>query len=229
MWERVWFEAPSFFTYHNAVFFLEAAGRTLAMTAAGCISGFIFGLLLALARQTRGSWLMPLRLLAVGYVELFRRIPFLVIVFIVLYAIQPLFPDASLFVIATIAVCLVATAFLSEIVRAGLESVPQQQIDGAVTLNFGPLRTLWYVVLPQSWRVILPPAVAFAVMFIKDTSLASHIGVIELTFSGKMFLNRGFSPLLGFGTVLLLYFAMSYPLSRLGSYLEARLAPARRS
>ena len=229
MWERLWFEAPNFFTYHNAVFFLEAAGRTLAMTLVGCSIGFATGLLIAVLRQSRSAWLLPLRAIAIAYVETFRRIPFLVIVFIVLYAIQPLFPEASLFAIATIAVCLVATAFLSEIVRAGLQSVPAQQIDGATTLNFGPLRTLWYVVLPQAWRVILPPAIAFGVMFIKDTSLASHIGVVELTFSGKMFVNRGFSPLLGFGMVLVLYFAMSYPLSLLGTYLEKRLAPARRA
>lgn len=229
MWERLVFEAPNFFNYYNAVFFLQAAGRTLGMTLMGCIIGFVAGLLIAVLRQSKSAWLLPLKLLAVAYVETFRRIPFLVIVFIVLYAIQPLFPDASLFAIATIAICLVATAFLSEIVRAGLESVPSAQLDGAVTLNFGPLRTLWTVVLPQAWRVILPPAIAFGVMFIKDTSLASHIGVVELTFSGKMFVNRGFSPLLGFGTVLVLYFLMSYPLSLLGTYLEKRLAPTRRT
>lgn len=229
MWERLWFEAPNFFNSYNAVFFLEAAGRTLGMTLLGCGIGFVVGLLLALLRQTRSRWLIPFKLLAIAYVETFRRIPFLVIVFVVLYAIQPLFPEASLFTIAAIAICLVATAFLSEIIRAGIESVPTQQLDGAATLNFGPLRTLWYVILPQSWRVILPPAIAFGVMFIKDTSLASHIGVIELTFAGKMFVNRGFSPLLGFGTVLVLYFLMSYPLSRLGNYLEKRLAPTRRS
>lgn len=229
MWERIWFEAPNFFNQYNAVFFLEAAGRTLAMTLVGCTIGFVAGLLIAVLRRSSTLWLLPLRALAIAYVEVFRRIPFLVIVFIVLYAIQPLFPESSLFTIATVAVCLVATAFLSEIVRAGLESVPVQQIDGATTLNFGPFQTLWHVVLPQAWRVILPPAIAFAVMFIKDTSLASHIGVVELTFAGKVFVNRGFSPLLGFGTVLLLYFVLSYPLSRLGAYLEKRLAPARRS
>ncbi|MFT4767761.1 MAG: polar amino acid transport system permease protein [Glaciecola sp.] len=229
MWERFWLEAPNFFNYYNAVFFLEAAGRTLGMTLMGCTIGFVVGLMIAVLRQSRTPWLIPLKLLAIAYVETFRRIPFLVIVFIVLYAIQPLFPDASLFSIATIAICLVATAFLSEIVRAGLESVPTQQLDGAKTLNFGPFRTLWYVVLPQAWRVILPPAIAFGVMFIKDTSLASHIGVVELTFSGKMFVNRGFSPLLGFGAVLVLYFLMSYPLSLLGTYLEKRLAPTRRT
>jgi polar amino acid transport system permease protein len=227
MWDRIRLEAPGFFTPDNLAFLLEAAGRTLGMTVFGCTVGFVCGLALAVLRGTRTRVLAPLRALAIGYVELFRRIPFLVILFVVLYAIQPVFPGASLTTIATVAICLLSTAFLSEIVRAGLESVPRQQLEGAAVLNFGPWRTLFQVVLPQSWPVILPPAVAFAVMFIKDTSLASHMGVVELTFAGKVFVNRGFSPVLGFGAILALYFAMSWPLSRLGAYLEKRLAPAR--
>jgi len=224
MFERLLQEVPEFFNYYNVIFLLQAAGRTLIMTLIGCTVGFVLGLLIAVLRQGKSLLTLPLRAVVIAYVEIFRRIPFLVILFIVLYAIQPMFPDASLLTIATISICLVSTAFLSEIVRAGLESVPQQQIEGAQTLNFGAFRTLTLVVLPQAWRVILPPAIAFAVMFIKDTSLASHMGVVELTFTGKIFVNRGFSPVLGFGTVLLLYFALSYPLSRLGMYLEKRLA-----
>lgn len=227
MLEQILAEAPRFFSYHNVLFLLEAAARTLGMTLFGCGIGFLCGLGIAVLRQSRTRWTGPLRAFAVAYVETFRRIPFLVILFVVLYAIQPLAPNASLTTIATVAICLLSTAFLSEIVRAGLESVPRQQIEAAHTLNFGAARTLFLVVLPQSWRVILPPAVAFAVMFIKDTSLASHMGVVELTFAGKIFVNRGFSPALGFGAVLLFYFALSYPLSRLGAYLEKRLAPAR--
>jgi len=85
---------------------------------------------------------------------------------------------------------------------------------------------LTLVVLPQSWRVILPPATAFVIMFIKDTSLASQLGVIELTVAGKMLVNRGFSPLIGFGAILACYFILSYPLSRFAAYLEKRLAPS---
>ncbi|RMB12087.1 amino acid ABC transporter permease [Eilatimonas milleporae] len=222
-------QIPMFATWHNLVFFLEAAGRTLTMTLIGCGIGFTAGLAIAVLRQSRARVLAPLRMLAVAYVETFRRIPFLVILFIVLYVIQPLAPDASLLAIATVAVCLLSTAFLSEIVRAGLESVPRQQTEGAAALNFTAAQSLFLVVLPQAWRVILPPAAAFIVMFIKDTSLASQLGVIELTFAGKILVNRGFSPFLGYGAVLILYFAMSYPLSRLGAYLEKRLAPSRHS
>ena len=141
-----------------------------------------------------------------------------------MFVIEPLMPGTSLLGIATVSVCLLSTAFLSEIVRAGLESVSARQIEGARALNLGFLQTLILVVLPQSWKVILPPAAAFAVMFVKDTSLASQLGVIELTFAGKMLVNRGFSPVLGFGAVLICYFLLSYPLSRAAAWLEKRLA-----
>ena len=227
MLERIAAQAPEFFTGTNAAFVAEAVGRTLWMTLIGCSIGFALGLLIAVLRQSRSRLTLPFRLLAIGYVEFFRRIPFLVTLFIVLFAAQPVIPEASLLTLATIAVVLLATAFLSEIIRAGLESVPRQQKEGAVALNFSASQTLLYVLLPQSWRVTLPPAAAFVVMFIKDTSLASFIGVAELTFAGKMLVNSGFSPVLGFGTVLLLYFAMSYPLARLASHLEKRLASPR--
>lgn len=224
MFDRLMEEAPLFFNYHNFIFILEAMGRTLGMAAIGCTVGFIFGLIIAVLRLSRSRALLPFRIIAIAYVETFRRIPFLVILFIVLFVIEPLIPGSSLFTIATVSVCLTSTAFLSEIIRSGLESVPEQQIEGARALNFNSVQMLVLVILPQSWKVILPPATAFIVMFIKDTSLASQLGVIELTFAGKMLVNRGFSPVLGFGAILICYFLLSYPLSRFAAYLEKRIA-----
>ena len=175
MIERILQEAPLFFNYHNTVFVGQAIGRTLVMTVVGCSVGFVAGLLIAVLRQSESRLLIPARLLAISYVEIFRRISFLVIVFIVLFVIQPLLLVASLLSTATVSVCLLSTAFLSEIVRSGLESVPRQQIEAAQTLNIGSLQVLLLVILPQSWKVILPPSAAFVVMFIKDTSLACII------------------------------------------------------
>jgi polar amino acid transport system permease protein len=224
MFDRLMEEAPLFFNYHNLIFILEAMGRTLGMTIIGCTVGFVVGLIIAVLRRSTSLTLFPLRAIVIAYVETFRRIPFLVVLFIVLFVIEPLMPGSSLFTIATVSVCLTATAFLSEVIRSGLESVPEQQIEGARTLNFNSLQMLVMVILPQSWKVILPPAAAFVVMFIKDTSLASQLGVIELTFAGKMLVNRGFSPVLGFGAILVCYFILSYPLSRIAARLEKRLA-----
>lgn len=223
MLDRIIAEVPRFFTYYNAVFILDAMGTTLMLTLLGCVTGFVFGFLIAAIRSTRSLALLPVRILVTIYVEIFRRIPFLVTLFLVLFAIQVISRDVSLFAIAVISICLLSTAFLSEIIRAGVESVPRQQVEAAETLNFGFWRTQLHVILPQSWKVIIPPAFAFMIMFIKDTSLASQMGVVELTFTGKSLMNRGFSPFLVYGVVLAGYFAMSYPLMRLGAYMEKRL------
>jgi polar amino acid transport system permease protein len=227
MLQRLFDEAPRFFTYYTMIFLLQAMLRTIGMALFGCTIGFVFGFLIAALRLTRARILLPLRLVVTLYVEVFRRIPFLVILFIVMFAVQAVSDNVSLFAIALIAICLLSTAFLSEIIRSGLESVPIQQVEAAQVLNFGYVRTLLLVMLPQAWKVILPPAFAFMVMFIKDTSLASQMGVVELTFTGKVLMNRGYSPFLIYAVVLLAYFILSYPLSRLGAYLEFRLASSR--
>jgi len=120
-----------------------------------------------------------------------------------------------------------STAFIAEIIRAGLESVHQNQWDTAMAMNFNLLQSLFLVIIPQAWKVILPPVFSFFLVFIKDTALASQIGVIELTYAGKMLNNKGFSPALAFGTILLLYFALSYPLARFGKWMEVRIATSR--
>ena len=141
MLDRIIQEAPRFFTYYNMIFILKAMGTTLLLTALGCVTGFIFGFIIAAIRSTRARILLPVRLLVTFYVEIFRRIPFLVILFIVMFAIQVVSRNVSLFTIAVISICLLSTAFLSEVIRAGVESVPRQQVEAAETLNFGFWRT----------------------------------------------------------------------------------------
>jgi polar amino acid transport system permease protein len=217
-------QLPAFFNYYNIMLLLWGIGSTVLLTVIGCGAGFTFGAVIALVRTSRTLWLWPVKAAFIAYVEFFRRIPFLVILFIVLFASQAISPTISLFGIAAISICLLSTAYLSEIIRAGLESVPRPQIEAAEVMNFGRGLTLRHVVLPQAWKVILPPATAFVIMFIKDTSLVSQMGVAELMFTGKTLANRGFSSALVYGVILTLYFALSYPLSRLAAFMEKRLA-----
>ena len=217
-------EIPRFFTLQKLALLLEAMGTTLAMTIIGCVLGFLLAFTIVFLRQTPGRLALPIRLVAILYVEIFRRIPFLVVTYLVLFFIQIFASDASLFAIAVVAICIYSTAYTAEIIRGGFESVARQQIEAAAAMNFSRWQTLKGVIIPQSWPVILPPAVAFAVGFIKDTALVSQVGVFELTFRGKELNNEGFSGILVFGTIAFLYFAMSYPLSRWGRWLEQRLA-----
>jgi len=227
MIDRLANEIPRFFEYYTMALLLKAMAATLVMTLVGCGFGFVGGFLIIILRQTPGKLWLPLRLVVITYVEIFRRIPFLVILYLVLFFVQALASDVSLFVIATVGIFMLSIAYTSEIIRAGFESVPRQQIETATVLNFSRWKILRYVIIPQSWPVIIPPAFAFMVGFIKDTALVSQIGVLELTFAGKILNNRGYSAVLVFGVILLFYFALSYPLSRLGAWLETKLASSR--
>jgi polar amino acid transport system permease protein len=227
MLERLLRELPRFFSPDNLSLLAQGAGMTLALTFIGCLLGFLLAFLLVYVRQTPGWWAAPFRLAAIAYVEIFRRIPFLVVTYLVLFFIAVLIDNASLFLIAVVAICIYSTAYTADIIRGGFESVPRQQVEAAVAMNFSRWKTLTRVIMPQSWPVIVPPAVAFMISFIKDTSLVSQVGVFELTFRGKELNNMGFSGILVFGTIALLYFLMSYPLTRLGAWLENRLAASR--
>jgi polar amino acid transport system permease protein len=225
--ERMLEQIPRFFSGPNMLLLLEAAGLTLAMTFVGCLIGFGLAFVLVFLRQTPGRWALPLRWICIAYVEVFRRIPFIVVIYLVLFFIQAATPDASLFTIAVIAICLYAVAYTAEIIRGGLESVPHTQVEAAQAMNLSRLQTMVMIVLPQAWPVIVPPAIAFAVSFIKDTALVSQVGVFELTFRGKELNNQGYSGILVFGTIAMCYFLLSFPLSLLGQHLEERLATPR--
>ena len=220
-------ELPRFFTYYNLIFLAQAVGTTIALSAIGCLFGLLFGCLISVVRLTEQPWLAPLSWIALLFTEFFRRVPFLVTLMLIFFVFQLSGANLPLFVVASLSVTLIASAFLAEIIRAGLLSIHHNQWDAATAMNFSLLQSIRYVVLPQAWKMILPPSFGFFVMFIKDTALASQIGVIELTYAGKVLNNKGFSAILVFGTILILYFAVSYPLSRFGHYLEKRLAPSR--
>ena len=220
-------QLPEFFSPTNIRILAQSMGVTLALTFFGCGLGFLFAFFIVFARQTPGHWALPLRAAAIFFVEIFRRIPFLVTGYLVLFFLSAIIRNPSLFVIALMAIFIYATAYTADIVRGGFESVPRTQIEAAQAMNFGRWRTLFYVIVPQSWPVILPPAMVFMVAFVKDTAVVSQLGVFELAFRGRELNNHGFSGVLVYSTIALLYFAMSYPLTRFGQWLEKRLATPR--
>lgn len=227
MWAQILEEAPSFFGYYNIVFLLQAMATTFALSAVGCLVGLLVGFALAVTRQTETRLLMPLRIAAALFVQVFRRTPFLVTLMLVFFSFEILDLDVSVFTVALVGVCLIASAFIAEIIRGGFESVHHNQWDTAATMNLTLLQTLRYVVVPQAWKIILPPAFSFFILFIKDTALASQIGVVELTYAGKVLNNKGFSAALVFGSILVLYFVLSWPLARFGVWMEKRLVASR--
>jgi polar amino acid transport system permease protein len=158
-----------------------------------------------------------------GWTEAIRRIPFLVLLMCVFFAFQLSGANQTLFVIAVTAVTMRMSALAAENIRAGYESVPERQWEAASVLNIPPLQSLFRIILPQAWRVILPPSTIHAVSMIKETSLVSQIGFLELTFAARMLNQRGFSALICFGTILIAYFVISWSFSRVGRVAERKL------
>jgi polar amino acid transport system permease protein len=216
-------EAPRFFTYWNMLFLGQAALNTLLVSFIGCIIGYIAGFIIATARLANVMPFAPLRGVFIGWTEMIRRIPFLVLLMCVFFGFQLSGANQSLFVIAVTAVTLRMSALAAENIRAGYESVHARQWEAAAALNIPPLQALFRIILPQAWKVILPPSTIHTVSMIKETSLVSQVGFLELTFAARMLNQRGFSALICFGTVLVLYFMISWSFASIGRYAERKL------
>ena len=163
--DRIISQFPEFFTWNNMVLLAESAGLTLAMTLLGCLIGFGLALVLVYLRTTPGLWALPLRLVCIAYVEVFRRIPFLVVIYLVLFFIQTVSTDVSLFTIAVISICIYAIAYTADIIRGGIESVPRTQVEAAQTMNLSRFQTMRLCVLPQAMPVIICTTSSIAVRF----------------------------------------------------------------
>ena len=216
-------EAPRFYTYWNLMFLGEAALNTLMVSFFGCLIGYGIGFVIATLRVAQVNPLGPARWLLIVYTEAVRRIPFLVLLLCVFFAFQLSGTETTLFVIATTAVALRMSSLAAENVRAGYEAINPRQWEAATAMNMPPLVTLLRVILPQAWRIILPPSTIHTVSMIKETSLISQIGFLELTFAARMLTQRGFSALICYGTVLILYFVISWSFAHAGRYAERKL------
>jgi polar amino acid transport system permease protein len=222
-------EAPRFFTYWNMMFLGQAALNTLLVSFIGCFVGYVGGFIIATMRLSAIMPFAPVRAILITWTEALRRIPFLVLLMCVFFAFQLSGTNKSLFFIAVTAVALRMSALAAENVRAGYEAVHQRQWEAALAMNIPPLQALFRIILPQAWKIILPPSTIHTVSMIKETSLVSQIGFLELTFAARALNQRGFSALICFGTILVLYFVISWSFSRIGRYAERRLVTQARA
>jgi His/Glu/Gln/Arg/opine family amino acid ABC transporter permease subunit len=202
--------------------FIKATGTTIWLSWLALLLGAVGGTLIALLRTSR-FW--PLRAVALCYTEAFRSVPILIILFFAYFGFPVMLGlDVSPFVAATFALALHASANMSEVVRAGIESVGAGQWEAAHASGMHAGQVMRYIVAPQALRVILPPSVGIYITVLKESSLASIIGYFELTRTGLMVRETqggGFAPLLLLG---LIYFLLSYGISLCGAALERHYA-----
>jgi glutamine transport system permease protein len=193
---------------------------TLLISFGGLAFGFVIGIFFGLLRISPLRWL---RWPAIAYIEIFRGTPILVQVLFIFYGLPQLLGgpiDALTAGIAAIAVN--SGAYISEIVRGGVQSIERGQSEAALSLGLSRSQSFRYIIWPQSLRRMIPPLGNQAIISIKDTSLFSVIGVGELVRQGQIYIATTFTAMEVYFVVALLYLAITWTLSILLSLLERK-------
>ena len=201
-------------------FFLKGLWMTSKIAFISLIVCTILGFILGIFRSSRNIILK--RIIGV-YVSFVRGTPFVVQIFIIFFILPEWGVQLEPFPAALLAMAILGSAFICEIVAGGISSIPKGQWEAATSSGLTLFQQLRLVILPQAMRVILPPLVGQYVLLIKDTSVVSVIGVMELTRVGWLTVMRIPEGLMVFSLVGGLYFAISYPLILLSNYLERKM------
>jgi polar amino acid transport system permease protein len=195
------------------------------MTIALCLTsgalGTILGMILGLARTAPSRvarWVSSI------YVNAIRGIPLLVLIFFIYFGLPLMMPRLSIsaFWSGVIALTIFAGAYIAEIVRGSIEAIPKGQSEAAEALGLNYSLKYWYVIIPQAMRIAVPPGVGFLIALIKDSSLVTVIGFIELTHAGTIVSNLTGDPITTYLVVAVMYFVLCYGVSLLGKQYEKR-------
>ncbi|KGP00529.1 amino acid ABC transporter permease [Alcaligenes sp. 1735tsa3] len=213
------------FNANHLNFLLEGALWTVVLSLISFIGGGLGGALVALARIS--AW-RPLRYLAIAYIQIIQGTPLLVILFLSYFGLSIMGLTLPPLVAAGLSMTIYVSAYLGEIWRGSIQSVARTQWEAAECLALSRWQRLYLVILPQAVRIATPPTVGFMVQIIKNTSLASIVGFVELVRAGQLINNSIFQPFLIYVLIAALYFALCYPLSAWSRRLEMRLHFAHR-
>ena len=215
---------------------LDGFWVTLKLSLAGGILALSWGLVLAILRQLPGKALAPVRWLTIAYIDVFRGIPFLLILLLVsgsLAAFQSegvipreigiptWFGEGSPFWYGVISLTITYGAYMAEVYRAGIEAVPGGQMEAARSLGMSHGQAMRNIIVPQAVRKVIPPLLNDFIALMKDTSLVSVLGALEVVQVGRDIQTDQFN---GSGLVLgaILFLIVTIPLARLVDYLIAR-------
>ena len=224
-WERVresFFDAENFWRSAPGIVAKFGTNASLFLTAEVLI--LLLGLVLAVLRSLPGPVFFPVRLLATIYVDVFRALPGLLVIYVLGFAIPglrlPGVPSDPFFW-GVVALTLLYSAYVSEVYRAGIDSVHPSQAAAARSLGLSQLQAMRYVVLPQAVRRVIPPLLNDFIGLQKDTVLVSAIGVVEIFRQTQIRLQAtfNFTPFL---VTALVFLAVTIPLARFTDWLVSR-------
>ena len=194
------------------------AGGTLRLAVPAIVLGFLLGIVVGLARLAPRRWV---RVPATVYVEFFRGVPLVMIIFWFWFIIPQLLrlpiPEYG---VALTAFVVFEAAYFGEIVRAGVQSVPRGQVEAATALGLTGAQAMRFVVLPQALRNMVPSLVTQMIVLFKDTSLASIIGYVDLTKAAQIVNNREIRPFQLYLFIAVVYWIFTYSMSRVAGRFE---------
>ena len=191
--------------------------ETVTVALGALIFALVFGLLVALMRLSR--W-RALRYPAIAYLEVFRGTPALVQLFVIYFGFPDIGFEPSPFQAAIVGLGLNGAAYLSEVYRAGIESIHRGQMEAALSLGMTPSRALQYIVLPQAIRTMLPPITNFAIILLKDTALVFAIGVVEIMALARNLVTETLQSAAVYLIAGGIYLCVTIPMARLAAGLE---------
>ena len=213
-WAAVWRSLP---------YLVQGAGLTIVISAVAMVLAAALGLALAIITQTAGR---VARGVVAAYVEVFRNTPLLIQIFIVFFGLPQLGLRLSPFLSGLSALVLYAAAYNAEIFRAGLEAVPRGQHEAALSCGLSPAQTVRFVIVPQALRIAFPALGNNLVSLVKNSSLVSTIGMVELMFVANDISFNNFRTFEIYGTTAVLYVILVLALTRLLHAAETRMARA---
>lgn len=205
----------------NAPLFWEGLKITLLVSIVSIVAGLPLGVLVGLARISR---FRALRWPAAAYVEFLRGTPLLVQIFIVVFALPELGIRLGALTGGIIALTINTSAYQAEIIRGGIQAIPSGQMEAALAMGLTYWQGMREVVLPQALRLVIPPLTNEFIILVKDSSLVSVIGVLELMGWARAIGSRTFRVFEPFVAVALIYFVLTFSLSLLLQWVERRLA-----
>ena len=195
------------------------AVTTIAITLGSLLIAIVLGLALALIKLMH---IRPLNWLINTYIELFRNTPVLVQVFIIYFGLPSVGLNIDPFPAAIIGLGLNGGAVLSEVFRAGLAAIHHGQREAALAVGMTPWNSLRYIILPQTWRITLPPLGNYAIALLKDTAIVSAIAAPEIMFWARNLVTSTFETTFIYILAAMIYFCLSFPLARLVNRFERR-------
>ncbi|MGD8211669.1 MAG: amino acid ABC transporter permease [Desulfobacterales bacterium] len=208
--------------WDNLPYLLKGLFLTLKMSLIIIIVGAFFGILIGIMRNSKSK---ALKMLALIYIEIIRGTPLLVVLFVVYFGVPLLIgKNLSAAIAAIIGFIIFIGAYIAEDVRSGLNSIPKGQLEAGFASGLNNRQVLFCIILPQAIRRMIPTFFNQFVRLTKFTSVASIIGVIELTGATNIINAREFIPIEIYTTLAIVYFMVCYSLSCIGRFLNKSFA-----